>query len=381
MRVAAVLVLGALPIGSSAACVYEPIDGAGAIGDVEDDQALVAIEPVVTTLSARESLPSLVVGPSAPQQWSFAVLSDMHLPNPRAATVDRTIEGLIALHVRLVIVTGDHTNGSEKVDHRRGRVKAWWASVVEALEPLHDAGIAVLPIAGNHDTYLSWQREGYEQAFADLGRWAAPFKLNSGTGRDVARAPYSYSVDVDGVHLALAHVVDQAIDRGVADWLTGDLAAAANARLRLVFGHVPLFSVIRRPARQFVDRFGPILEHGHADFYVAGHEHVTWDETFSLPSGGALRQVGGGCASGYYFFSPSRAAQKRPACERDGPGTLSCTMPNGGRFELARDRSQHMVEHDANAFAVFTVSGDDVQVTPMTVDGDGHLRAFYLADS
>jgi len=46
---------------------------------------------------------------------------------------------------------------------------AAWTAVIDALEPLHDAGIAVLPIAGNHDTYLSWQREGYEQAFADLG--------------------------------------------------------------------------------------------------------------------------------------------------------------------------------------------------------------------
>jgi hypothetical protein len=305
----------------------------------------------------------------------------MHLPNPRAATVDRTIEGLIALHVRLVIVTGDHTNGSEKVDHRRDRARAWWASVIDALEPLHDAGIAVLPIAGNHDTYLSWQRDGYEHAFADLERWAAPFKLNPGTGRDVARAPYSYSVDLDGVHLALVHVVDQAIDRHVADWLTDDLAAAANAHLRFVFGHVPVFSVIRRPARQFVERFGPILERGHADFYVAGHEHIAWDETFSLPSGGALRQVSVGCASGFYVFSPSRAAQKRAGCEREAPATLSCTMPNGGRFELVRDRSQHMVEHDASTFTVFTVTGDDVQVTPMTVDGDGHLRAFYLTDS
>jgi predicted phosphodiesterase len=392
MRLVAVLVLGALPVvssaGASAGCAYEPSDAAdttdstSGAGDVEDDPAFLTSEPVWTTRSAREPLSSLVLAPSTPQQWSFAVLSDLHLPNPRAATVDQTIEGLIALGVRLVIVTGDHTNGSEKVDHRSGRVKAWWASVTDALEPLHDAGIAVLPIAGNHDTYLSWQREGYEQAFGDLARWAAPFKLNVGSGPGEARSPYSYSVDVDGVHFALAHVVDQAIDRDVAAWLTDDLAAAANARLRFVFGHVPLFSVIRRPARQFVDRFGPILEHGHADFYVAGHEHITWDETFTLPSGDALRQVTVGCTSGFYVFSPSRAAQQRAACERQGArGTLRCTMPNGGRFELARDRSQRMIEHDASTFTVFTVTGDDVQVTPMTVDGDGHLHAFYLSDA
>ncbi|HEX8108949.1 MAG TPA: metallophosphoesterase, partial [Kofleriaceae bacterium] len=159
-------------------CALDQIGTADTSSDPEADQALPAIEPVVTTGSARESLSSLVVGPDAPQQWSFAVLSDLHLPNPRVATVDRTIEALIALGVRLVIVTGDHTNGSEKVDHRRSRVQAWWTSVTDVLEPLHDAGISVLPIAGNHDTYLSWQREGYEQAFADLVRWAAPFKVN-----------------------------------------------------------------------------------------------------------------------------------------------------------------------------------------------------------
>jgi predicted phosphodiesterase len=387
MRLAAV-VLGALSIVPGAGCVYEPVDSAStadtadiASSPEDDPQALLVIEPVATTLSAREPLVSLIVGPDTPQRWSFAVLSDLHLPNPRAATVDRTVEALIAMGVRLVIVTGDHTNGSDKVDHRRGRVKAWWASVTGALEPLHEAGIAVLPIAGNHDTYLSWQRESYEQAFADLERWAAPFKLHLGTGAGSARSPYSYSLDVDGVHFALTHVVDQAIDRDVASWLTDDLAAAANARVRFVFGHVPLFSVIRRPARQFVDRFGPILEHGHADFYVAGHEHVTWDETFSLPSGDSLRQVTVGCASGFYVFPPSRAAQRRAACERHGErGTLSCTMPNGGRFELVRDRSHHLVEHDANTFTVFTVTGDDVQVNPMTIDGDGHLHAFYLGD-
>jgi hypothetical protein len=95
-----------------------------------------------------------------------------------------------------------------------------------------------------------------------------------------------------------------------------------------------------------------------------------------------LRQVTVGCTSGFYVFSPSKAARQRAACERQGArGALSCTMPNGGRFELARDRSQGLIEHDANTFTVFTVTGDDVQVTPMTVDDDGLLHAFYLSGS
>jgi predicted phosphodiesterase len=359
------------------ACAYEPLDADPAVGVGLDDDPLAAVEPTVSTDAVRE--PLWVADTVGPTQWRFAVLSDLHLPNPRSAVIDREVSALIGLGVRFVVVTGDHTNGSPGVDHRRGRVNAWWTAVTGALAPLRDAGIPVLPIAGNHDTYLAWQREGFEQAFGDLDRWAAPLQVHPAGGRGFARAPYSYSVDVDGVHLALANVVDQAIDRDVGSWLTDDLAGAASARVRLVFGHVPLFSVVQRPARGFVDQLGGILARGNVDFYVAGHEHVTWDETFEVGAGHALRQVTVGCASGFYVFVPSKAARARASCEPRGPrGPLSCTMPNGGRFELVRDRSQRMIEHDVATFTVFTVTGDDVQVTPMSIDESGQPIAFYL---
>ena len=376
MRVVAIL-----GVILAAACAYDPPDAdpaatAAAVDD--DDQALVAFEPTVFTDTLREPLPGLSLVAN-PQQWSFAVLSDLHLPNPRSAVISREVAALIGMKVRFVVVTGDHTNGSALVDHRRGRVNAWWASVTGALAPLRDAGISVLPIAGNHDSYLPWQREGFESAFGDLDRWAAPLEIHPADGHGFARAPYSYSVDVDGVHLALANIVDQSIDRDVSTWLIDDLATATNARVRMVFGHVPLFSVVTHPARGFVDQLGSILVRGKADFYVAGHEHVSWDETFTASTGEALRQVTVGCASGFYVFAPSKAARARAGCEPSGPrGRSSCTMPNGGQFELVRDRSQRMIEHDSATFAVFTVTGDDVQVTPMTIDDNGQARAFYL---
>jgi len=128
------------------------------------------------------------------QPWSFAVLSDLHLPNPRAAMVDQTIQTLIAMRVRLVIVTGDHTNGSDKVDHRRGRVKAW----VDCGSPMRSSrcttpGIAVLPVAGNHDTYLSWQARGLR---ASVRRPSSAGRRRSGStaarGQDLHEPPYSY---------------------------------------------------------------------------------------------------------------------------------------------------------------------------------------------
>ena len=382
MRIVAVL---AALVGT--ACTYEPLDAdppAPATVD-QEDLALVAMEPTVSTEATREPLAAAVVEPAIPQSWSFAVLSDLHLPNPRAAVIDREVAALVGMGVRFVVITGDDTNGSALVDHRQGRVDAWWATITGALAPLRAAGIPVLPIAGNHDTYLAWQREGYERAFGDLEAWAAPLQVHPATGKGFARAPYSYSVDVDGVHLALANIVDQTVDRDVATWLTDDLATpgATGARVRMVFGHVPLFTVIRHPPRSFVEQLGGILARGNVEFYVAGHEHLSWDETFAIGAGAvaALRQVTVGCASGFYVFGPSKGARARAGCEPpDARGTASCTMPNGGRFELVRDRSHRMIEHDSATFTVFTVTGDgdDVQVTPMTVDADGQARAFYL---
>ncbi len=318
------------PIGADPANPADPDDAAATSAVDDDDQALVAIEPTVSTDSAREPLVGLAPDTTSPQEWRFAVLSDLHLPNPRSAAIDREVAALIAMKVRFVVVTGDHTNGSAIVDHRRAKVTAWWASVTSALAPLRDAGISVLPIAGNHDTYLPWQREGFEAAFGDSDRRAAPLEIDPAAGRGFARAPYSYSVDVDGVHLALANIVDQNVDRDVSTWLTDDLATAADARVRMVFGHVPLFSVVQRPKRGFVQQLGAILARGNADFYVAGHEHVTWDETFAIGVGEAVRQVTVGCASGFYVFAPSKAARARAGCQPSGPrGQLSCTMPNG----------------------------------------------------
>ncbi len=383
MRIVAVL---AALVGT--ACTYEPLDAdppaQGATVD-DEDLALVAMEPTVYTEATREPLAGGVAAPASPPTWSFAVLSDLHLPNPRSAVIDREVTALIGMGVRFVVITGDDTNGSAGVDHRGGRVDAWWAAVTAALSPFRAAGIPVLPIAGNHDTYLAWHREGYEHAFGDLERWAAPLQVHPATGKGFARAPYSYSVDVDGVHLALANIVDQTVDREVARWLTEDLdtPAATGARVRMVFGHVPLFTVIRHPPRSFVDQLGGILARGNVEFYVAGHEHLSWDETFAIGAGAvaALRQVTVGCASGFYVFGPSKGARARAGCEpMDAKGTASCTMPNGGRFELIRDRSHRMIEHDSATFTVFTVAGDgdDVQVTPMTVADDGQARAFYL---
>lgn len=320
-------------------------------------------------LVVRVSRPAPVV-PAVVEPWTFAVLSDLHLPNDHAETVHETVAALVKLRVRFVVVTGDHTNGTDAFRGRPRDWATWWPAVRAALQPLRDAGIAVLPIAGNHDTYWPWQRQAYAEAFADLEAWAAPLVVNS-HGEGVAGAPFSYSVDVDGVHLALAHVVAQHLDREVAAWLEQDLAAAQAAKRRIVFGHVPMVSVIREPKPRFAARLGAILERGAVSHYIAGHEHIVWDERF-----GSIEQISVGCSSGFYQYEPSAESKLHAHCV--GHGAMRCAMPDGGgEFVIARGRKNRRVQHDKNSFTLFTVDGDDLRVRPMTII-DGEPRPFYL---
>jgi 3',5'-cyclic AMP phosphodiesterase CpdA len=322
--------------------------------------------------------------------WTFAVLSDIHTPNDGTVwpELEQVVAALVELKPRLVIVTGDHTNGD--VDDGKGRIKLmkkWMAAVKKGLQPLRDAGIPVLPVAGNHDSYKEGHREKYAEAFADLEDWARPLQLDASwpeKGISVTSAPFSYSVDVDGVHLTLAHVVAQDMKPALTRWIAADLASAADARLRLVFGHVPLSSVIGRPSDEMIRTFGGVLEAGKADLYIAGHEHVVWDEDVALPGGGSIRQVLVGCSSGYYNYGPSGKAQKRAGCKKVEVKGLKkparCKMPNGGGEFLIYDdkRQKRRIQHYRINFTMFTVDDTTITATPMTISKKGEAVPFYL---
>jgi 3',5'-cyclic AMP phosphodiesterase CpdA len=130
-------------------------------------------------------------GPTAPESkapavrtanapLTFAVVAGLHTPKDGhvSPTLQRVIAAVAAARPRFVVVAGDSTNGNP-TDGRRRRAMAprWWAAVRETLRPLREAGIAVLPVAGNHDSYHAAHRAAYAEAFADLDAWAAPLRV------------------------------------------------------------------------------------------------------------------------------------------------------------------------------------------------------------
>ncbi|MGN6105906.1 MAG: metallophosphoesterase family protein [Kofleriaceae bacterium] len=344
--------------------------------------AVLAVAALAVGCDARDARPEATAA-----TFTFAVLSDIHVPRSGEVplVVERVIDAVIAERPRFVVITGDFTDG-ERWDPawRLREVPGWWRAARRLVDRIRAAGIPVLPIAGNHDSYLIVHRQDYAATWRDLDALAAPLRVTAARQPPGAialdAAPFCYSVEVDGVHLTLAHVVSQSLAPEVAAWIARDLEAARGARLRLVFGHVPLSSVATEPARGFLDRFGRILARGRADLYIAGHEHLAWDEVIALPDGSPLRQVLVGTASAFWRFGPTPAARARARCVEHAD-RARCSMPYDHRpFELRREHGRWF-ELEPRTFTLFTIDGDRVVERPFAVRADGGVAPFGLAAS
>lgn len=317
---------------------------------------------------------------SSPPPVTIAVISDLHLaadaeeiPPPRAR---RAIAAVLAAHPSFVVITGDFTNGEP--DERRGQVRFKahaWNTVRKLLQPLRDAGIPVLPVAGNHDSYLPGQRDHYAATFADLDAWAAPLTVNRSP-----LAPFDYSIDVGRIHLSFAHLVDMQLRPEVGAFLATDLASpsAAAADVRIVFAHVPFSSVMAEPNAHFAARVGGLLAAGGADLYVSGHEHMEWDEDVRLPDGSSIRQIIVGPATGGYNFGPSGKARRRAGCHRvAGDRLLHCAMPKTGLpFALMHKRLGGYRQTQRASFTLLTIDGTSVTTRIVAIGDKGRTEPF-----
>jgi len=330
----------------------------------------------------RESSTAPSASSDPPAAWTIAVISDLHIPRSGSVppVLDRVVAAVVAARPRVVVVTGDFTDGDAwDLPWRIVEAPRWWRAARDALAPIRAAGIPVLPIAGNHDSALAVYRTDYAEAWADLDRWAAPLQIvgdrQPSGAIALAAAPFSYGVDIDHVHLSLAYVVDDSLRPAVANWLARDLDAAHGARLRIVFGHVPLSSVVAEPRRGFVEHFGSLLAAGHADLYVAGHEHLVWDEDVALPGGATIQQLSIGTASASWRFAPSDASRRRAHCT-DTESLVHCRMPHDGTpFDLRYSHGQWF-ETQPHTFTLITIEGAAITARAFAVDEHGTVAPF-----
>ena len=302
-------------------------------------------------------------------RFSFAIVSDIHVRASTSLLPDRfaaVVRNLAGMDLRFVVLNGDATSGNPGDGYDDARVTSWWQSFAQALSPLREAGIPILPIAGNHDYYTPPHQRGYAAAWAEL-----PVADGARFGL-FGQPPFSYSFLYEGVFFLFLHVIDQALSANVETFARGELAteAAQNASLRLCFGHVPLVSMMGKSSPEFGAKLGGLLADGNVAAYFSGHEHLFWDQ--NLPyNGKQVRQIHVGTASGAYHFPLSQSVYAAH-CTGDF-GTLPFA---GQRFELIPGTHQQKDEVTVALINVHAGEGEGYDVQTLALR-DGVLVAIY----
>ncbi len=295
--------------------------------------------------------------------FRFVILGDIHV-STRGQVADafhHVVQRVVERAPRCVVLAGDMTSGNPDDGRRLETVQGWWEALDGALAPFAEAGIPVLPVAGNHDHYTDAHRDGYDRAWADLVDRVGPLSLSG-------QPPRNYSVRLDGLHLALAQIVDQGIAPDVERWLIDDLAAAGDADLRLVVGHVPLRSAMGRTNSAFERRLAGLLIDYDVACYFAGHEHLAWDIGLDVGAG-SVRQIIVGTPGARYTF-PLRGPLVRSFC-RGARGWMPWSRL---AFDVAAgtgDQTHKVV------FAEVEVLGGQYAVELYAVDHNGRVLPFW----
>ena len=230
--------------------------------------------------------------PPAKDTIRIAVISDIngsygstyYSPNVHAA-----IRDIIRRKADIVLCAGDMVAGQKKGLN----YKAMWQAFHYAVDDVFfDQGIDFVFAPGNHDasSYAGFEPERAAYAQAWESRKPRSPMIHGGS------YPFWYGVLYrDILILTLDVTRPYALGDDQLDWLEASLRHYANARHKIVMGHLPIDPI--RTA-QFYDvvgsqRFLDILQAQKVDFYISGHHHVYYpghiDElrTIAAPALGA----------------------------------------------------------------------------------------------
>lgn len=228
------------------------------------------------------------------QTWKIGIISDMngsYGSTSYSSAVDKAIEYLRQNKVDAVLSTGDMVAGQKSgLDYQA----MWNAFHSHATEPLKDAKIPLLPSPGNHDAsagssfrrerelYVeNWNRYPFT-AFNPERPSGYQLKLVEGVQHNY---PLNYAVRMGpAVFIALDATLTGPLINNQIDWLEEVLRRSTDAKIKIVFGHIPLYPFALNRAHEylargttgngFYRRMETLLEQYQVQFFFSGHHHV-----------------------------------------------------------------------------------------------------------
>ncbi|WP_374000194.1 metallophosphoesterase [Bdellovibrio bacteriovorus] len=219
------------------------------------------------------------------------------------------VKSMISRQPAAILGVGDYIDGEKKSLSDSTYVNMWNSFSKKVLSLMRTAGLPFLPTPGNHDAYYSQERKIYD-SFWSSNKPNVEYV-------DDDNFPFYYSFikeDVFFVSLDDANYSKLSNRTAQLNWLKEQLssARAQGARARVVYGHIPLYSIVsskansstvyengvlageRRTGGSFT--LESILLSHKVDLVIFGHSHGFYSGHYTYPDGKKLQVVSMPCA-------------------------------------------------------------------------------------
>ncbi len=236
-------------------------------------------------------IPPDIVGDSS---WKIAIISDMngsYGSTSYSNAVASAIQHITASGVSAVLSTGDMVAGQKSgLDYQ----KMWNAFHSVVTKPLSSEEIPFLPSPGNHDASAGSNFKNERDFYINNWNTFPIERFNSARPNNakiefisgvVQNYPLNYAVKMGpAIFISLdATAVGPQINNQLT-WLEDVLSKTASAKIKVVFGHVPLFPFTFNKTTEYLaygtakttyaERFETLLETHKVTYYLSGHAHA-----------------------------------------------------------------------------------------------------------
>ncbi len=236
-------------------------------------------------------MPPDVVGEST---WKIAIISDMngsYGSTTYSNAVPSAIQHITASGVSAVLSTGDMVAGQKSgLDYQ----KMWNAFHALVTKPLSTSEIPFLPSPGNHDASAGSNFKNERDIY--INNWNTyPIERFNAARPDNAKLefisgvvqnyPLNYAVKMGpAIFISLDATAVGPLINNQLTWLEDVLSKTASAKIKVVFGHVPLYPFTFERTTEYLaygtakttyaERFETILETHKVTYYLSGHDHA-----------------------------------------------------------------------------------------------------------
>lgn len=249
----------------------------------------------MTLISKRTLLASLILllftFHTQARTWRIAVISDMNKSygsKTYDSSVRAAIEHIRSQDVNLVLSTGDMVAGQMSGLDYLGMWNAFHNTVSR---PLNQSAIPLLPSPGNHDAAAGYTKE--RNYYSNTWKEFPLERFNPARTSDeqikfvedvVQNFPFNYAVTMGpAVFISLDATTVGGLINNQIDWLESVLKKTSAYKVKMVFGHMPLYPfafgraheyMARGTSTSFYQRLESILETYKVNLFISGHHHA-----------------------------------------------------------------------------------------------------------